>query len=377
LKALNTKDKIYFPGLNGIRFIAALFVILRHAEQHREEMNLPNLLDWRFLEAAGGLGVSIFFVLSGFLITYLLLAEKEQIGTIAIRKFYMRRVLRIWPLYYLILVLSFFVLPYIPFFESDVRWYMGEGPMQLGLYIFFMPNVAYVLCDLVTYAAQAWSVGVEEQFYLVWPWLIRKKRKVELMLWTIVVGYLVVKFGLYGLKRFYWSDGLHHLQQFLISFRIHEMAMGGIFATWLYRQDGKLNWLYHPATQVAALAGFVVLIYVPNYLMIQTEIHAACIATIILNAASNPRTFIKLENKPLNYLGKISYGLYMYHNIALMIGLKLLIAAGIENVWLDFLVPVVLTIVLAGLSYTYFESWFLRRKTKYTHVISGDAANEK
>src|ERR1700679_371071 len=110
-------NALYFPNLNGLRFIAALAVIIHHAEAFRWIFGLPNA--WRTVPAIGHLGdfgVVLFFVLSGFLITYLLLEEERVHGRIEVGRFYVRRALRIWPLYYLFVALALFALPYLSFF---------------------------------------------------------------------------------------------------------------------------------------------------------------------------------------------------------------------------------------------------------------------
>ena len=99
-------NKIYFPNLNGIRFIAAFAVILHHLEQFKYLLGYKNNWENPIIHQIGPLGVILFFVLSGFLITYLLLVEEKQTKTISIKSFYMRRILRIWPLYYLIILLN-------------------------------------------------------------------------------------------------------------------------------------------------------------------------------------------------------------------------------------------------------------------------------
>jgi len=112
------KQKVYFPNLNGLRFIAAFLVIIHHVEQFKSILKLENY--WGkipFIGIIGKLGVVLFFVLSGFLITYLLLTEEYSFKKISVKKFYMRRVIRIWPLYFLIILLAFIVLPNIQIFN--------------------------------------------------------------------------------------------------------------------------------------------------------------------------------------------------------------------------------------------------------------------
>ena len=109
-------ERVYFPNLNGLRFIAALMVIVHHIEQYKSIYGLPNNFSSTTIQIFGELGVVLFFVLSGFLITYLLLEEESQTNTIAVRDFYVRRILRIWPLYFLIVILALLVLPNIPMF---------------------------------------------------------------------------------------------------------------------------------------------------------------------------------------------------------------------------------------------------------------------
>src|SRR3974390_393912 len=166
--------KIFFPNLNGVRFVAALMVIVHHVEQTKKYFHLPSQYQDNVMGTdLGGLGVTLFFVLSGFLITYLLLAEKTDSGTVSLRDFYVRRILRIWPLYFFVVLLAFFVLP--AFFRGLMvgnfadTLYPNFGT-KLAMYLFFVPNVLFVLHAYyapVLFASQAWSVGVEERFYLV------------------------------------------------------------------------------------------------------------------------------------------------------------------------------------------------------------------
>lgn len=194
-------NKIYFPNLNGIRFIAAFLVIIHHIEQIKNLFGLESKWTNPAINLIGPLGVILFFVLSGFLITYLLLVEEKEMKGISIKSFYIRRILRIWPLYYLIIVLSFFLIPQISFLNltgwSDHIY--DDFFLKLVLFVFFLPNLALVLFPPVAYASQTWSVGVEEQFYLIWPILIKNVKNKKRLLYTIIFGYLFLKLILFNL----------------------------------------------------------------------------------------------------------------------------------------------------------------------------------
>jgi peptidoglycan/LPS O-acetylase OafA/YrhL len=198
----NSTKKIYFPNLNGLRCIAAFLVIIHHIEQLKSLLNINNF--WEelpFVQQLGILGVNLFFVLSGFLITYLLLAEELEFKTIHIGKFYMRRILRIWPLYFLIVFLAFFVLPHIslfilPGYGKDVIY--SNLFLRLFLYAIFLPNVVQPLLGIVPYVSQTWSIGTEEQYYLIWPIILKyiKNHRIALML-LIIILYFVIGYFLY------------------------------------------------------------------------------------------------------------------------------------------------------------------------------------
>ena len=105
----NTTPKIFFKGLNELRAIAALAVLFHHVELFKNKEGFSSLLNFKYssylISHIGRNGVNLFFVLSGFLITFLLLQEKENNSTIMLKKFFLRRIFRIWPLYYFILII--------------------------------------------------------------------------------------------------------------------------------------------------------------------------------------------------------------------------------------------------------------------------------
>ena len=371
------KQKIYFPNLNGLRFIAAFLVIIHHIEQLKSISNFENY--WGtipFIGIIGKLGVVLFFVLSGFLITYLLLTEEDSFKKISIRKFYIRRILRIWPLYFFIIILAFLILPNIdlfvlPNYGKDVIY--SNLFLKLFLYAIFFPNLVLSLLGVVPYASHTWSIGTEEQFYLVWPVIIKhfKKYRIGLMLF-IIAFYLAFKFFLTT----HYSDILPYknvITAFWSTFSIDCMAIGGIYAILLFQKSKLLKLLKNNILFYLTIIVTVILmlkgIYIPKF---HYEFYSILFGIIILNFAANDTIKISLENKIFNYLGNISYGLYMYHPIGIVLALAISISIGFTTNWFIYPLSFTLTIIIAGFSYKYFESFFLKFKDKFSIVLSGN-----
>jgi len=370
-------SKIYFPNLNGLRFIAAFLVIIHHIEQFKLVLKLENYFyTIPFILVIGKLGVVLFFVLSGFLITYLLLAEESAFKKISIGKFYIRRILRIWPLYFLILFLAFVVLPNIGLFTfpgMGKDFIYSDLWLKILLYAFFFPNLVVAMLGIVPYASHTWSIGTEEQFYLVWPVILTYIRRFRIWLMaSIVVFYLFFEKILasqYG--DFIPSKGT--IAAFWSTFNIDCMAIGGIFAILLFQQSKLLKlflnkYIFYIAliTVSSLMIKGIIIPYVHN------ELYAVLFGLIILNFAANNQIGISLENKVLNYLGNISYGLYMYHSIGIILAISIAKSAGITTNWLIYPLSFILTILIAGLSYRYYESYFLQFKHRFSKIISGN-----
>ena len=178
-------NRIYLPGLNGLRALAAISVLVSHIFQNTfgnwglKYLRLPLFTD----------GVTLFFVISGFLITYLLMQELSKTKTIDIPKFYVRRILRIWPIYYLYIFVVIGVLFWVGN-ESDILNY------TLLYYVFFAANIPFLSAAGIALIVHYWSIGVEEQFYLFWPWLVKlSKNKIVIITLSVLVLWVVLKFG--------------------------------------------------------------------------------------------------------------------------------------------------------------------------------------
>jgi peptidoglycan/LPS O-acetylase OafA/YrhL len=366
------EKKRYFPNLNGIRCIAALLVVFHHLEQAKHALGIANVYEWPIIQHAGRLGVGLFFVLSGFLITYLLLEERGRFGNVDAKKFYLRRVFRIWPIYFLIIGLSFFVFPHLellsyPGVEEKLTVDLAE---RLGLLLLVLPNFAFVLYDLPYWCAQTWSIGVEEQFYYLWPWLIKyPKRRIPIIFFflAITAGILFL-----GLKMVNPSEEVKDamITTFLGQFRIQTMALGG-FCAWLVYKEKEhiLRIVFRKDLQIAVYTMLAVLFFSGVHFNGFLEVYAVFFAFFVLNVSCNKKTIISLQNPFMDYMGRISYGLYIYHVFVIVVIINVLTKyspkwEGPVYQTVLYILSLLGSIAVASLSYSYFEKPLLAFKDK-------------
>lgn len=361
------KEVVYFPGLNGIRAIAAIIVVVFHTDQWSGYFGLESIGFWK--TEMHSYAVVLFFVLSGFLITFLLLKEKSQFGKISYRKFYTRRILRIWPVYYLVLFAGTMLLVLFHF------WTPRSLPLIFLFHFFLVPNLVFSFGFKAELIGVLWSVGVEEQFYAFWPFMVNKSKK--------LIRTLLIFLGIYLSAKLILSTQVSSIE-FLTYFNFIPfdlMAIGAI-ASWLFYTKSKLlRYIYHPLTQITAWGFLLISIFngpiqIPIFPIFVKNYHAVIYSIIILNVSTNPNTLISLENKLFNFLGKISYGIYAYHFLVLFL-VSLVVKRFMPYLKYDWLKESVMflsvlgaSIIVSHLSYRYFESWFLKKKKKFMLVKS-------
>ena len=376
--------RVFFPNLNGLRFLAVLLVIFDHLELVRSESGLPSFWSNPAISLLGQLGVTLFFVLSGFLITYLLLAEKETLGEIKFGAFYLRRVLRIWPLYFVVVILGLFVLPHIAFFTppGTLTQLYDHFAAKIVLYALILPNVALVLYPPVAYLGQAWSIGVEEQFYIIWPVLLHFSTH-------YFRNFLLLAGGIFVVGQLSWAlttpqrhilpinEITDFIKHFLFYFRIQCMAVGGLFAWVLYRNKvGILKWLT-PRPVQAGVWGLLLVMMVRGQTVpyCTQELYSVMFGVVVLNLALTDSSLVNLRHKALDYLGRISYGLYMLHLIAIVVALRVVslfvVPASPWHHLATFLVALVGSVALAAFSFRYLETPFLGLKKRFARIQSG------
>ncbi len=390
-----SNSKVFFPGLNGLRFIAAFAVVVHHLEQIKLFFGLPSVFYvYPVIKIMGELGVTLFFTLSGFLITYLLLVEKERFKTIAVKDFYVRRVLRIWPLYYAVIIAGLFILPHIHFFDipTYTAGYNYKFGIKTTLYFLLLPNVVSNLYAYMPYLAQTWSIGIEEQFYYIWPWIMKFTRRYLFVLFSIIFGLIVITAALSHFANH--ADDISQSSnavkaitlayKFFRMLRISCMAIGGIAAYLIYTFNMRvLKFVFLRATQLITYFTLLTLIFSGiEFPMASHEVYSVLFAIVILNVSSNHESYLKLENKAINYLGKISYSIYMWHGIAITIGLHIarFFQPELNTLWANaiyYFATFALTLAMAAASYTYFETPFLKFKHLFAKVDSGNDVKSK
>ena len=351
--------KLFLPGLNGLRAIAALSVILAHVSETLVE---KRILNTNYFGHFGGYSVTIFFTLSGFLITFLLLKELELQSKIDIKKFYIRRILRIWPLYFFYILLIVIVMK---FTVPSTIWY----------YVFIVPNIPFALhlagnsMITIPLLIHYWSLGVEEQFYAFWPWMLKNAKKIKKTILIFCVAYFGLKVVLSIL------NAPIVIQSILLHTRFCCLGIGGIGAC-LYFENNKIV-VFVKQKFVEILAWLIIVLFLLNVIrvfsIVNHEIIALTVVVLIINQISNSKTIIPLENKLFDYLGKISFGLYIYNPLILYFISFLLLDTN-ENKPLKATLFIVSTftavILVAHLSYFYFEKRFLNLKNRFTTIES-------
>jgi len=339
----------YEPGLDVLRFVAFLMVFLSHAFPALAwQVDYPSRLAvWRAtLIQAGAFGVDIFFALSAFLITTLLAAEYREHGSIRLSAFYMRRSLRIWPLYYVFLIAICFMLP---------RW-LPLSPLpptyRPGFFLFY----GNWLCALRGYSHSSadilWSVSVEEQFYVIWPlllWITAFSGVALLSTLFFAIGFAVQAMLVY-------QSAVHPALWCNTMVCFEPLAVGAALAVlWTHRRvfSRFKQWIGGSV----AVAGFIMAACIcptldgPLSLFAYPLVAAVSGLMVVLFLGwSQPQSVI---GKTLIYLGKISYGLYVVHLAVLSVIPHRPLCA------------LLITILLAHLSYQFLESPFLRLKNRF------------
>jgi peptidoglycan/LPS O-acetylase OafA/YrhL len=365
----------HMPALDGVRGLAILAVLLFHfvVPAHPTEP-IGAAINWLF--SYGALGVDLFFVLSGFLITGILYDSRTDPSYF--RNFYMRRVLRIFPLYYGVLVIVFFVVPAIPALHGTEI--AGLRSHQAWAWLYGV-NIYLAIHDgwVMSYIEHFWSLAVEEQFYLVWPlvvWLLAAKPQRFLAFSLAValasfVGRIVA--SLFGASSI--------VTTVLTPFQLDSLAIGGFIAVYLRQPGGEAATQRLIVPMIFAGIGLLLLQFGARHFFEHVDalqslrsgafhllLAALLLKALVAPTASGWSRFFRSSS--MVTLGKYSYGLYVYHHFfsyyftkhGTVLVLASLMGSDIAALVIQALAGMAASMVIAWLSYEYFEKYFLRLK---------------
>ena len=307
---------------------------------------------------AGGFGVDLFFVLSSYLITELLIREYNHYGKVDVRSFYIRRALRIWPLYFFFLSASVLLIPYIiPGDKLELNY--------LLLFILFAGNwgcAAYGFPNSV--AAPLWSISLEEQFYLTWPVLISLLgvRRIKQMAITMLVIANVTRLILAFSNP---SDVSIWCNTFV---RLDPIACGALLS-WILR--GRVPAMKSAGRIFLFSLGLFIWFLVANFtkatgltiLINYPAVTCGSLLMLISVLRMNGQRWLRFPY--LIYLGRISYGLYVYHMFSIAF-----VARFVAGTLARAPISLCLTIIISAISYRWIEQPFLRIKERFTYVKS-------
>lgn len=284
----------YIPELQGLRGLAVLAVVIYHSHPRLEGTPFYRASLW------GWAGVNLFFVLSGFLITSILLESRSKPHYF--RNFYGRRALRIWPVYLLVLAIVY----------ARADWFVGLPPLTAVLhapwwaYLLFLQNLFHL--TLPPALGPTWSLAIEEQYYVLWAPLVRLFSRTWLLVGVLVAA--LVASPLFRMTHRSWITPTHTLTH------LDGIAMGSLIALTLHSLDlSRRTWL---VLGIAAMAcGFPLAFTVLGGTAfldcgLTLGFGGAVLAAIAGTGARNPLGAV-LRRGPLPYYGRISYGMYMTH----------------------------------------------------------------
>lgn len=344
----------HFGSLDGLRALSVIAVIWHHTVGH--DPRLPQLF------SAGAHGVTLFFAISGFLITTLLLRENQGGGVIDLRAFYIRRALRIFPLYYAV-VFVYVVLVLL------VERNSPAGREFIGNLVFFMTYTSnwFVPLEGRVIFYFAWSLAAEEQFYLLWPSVQRffsPRRALAAMLSAISV---VIGLQWWASEPLVAASWPRWWYQAVVDFPL-AICFGVVLAYLLHdvRAYRALRWVFgfHDSSAVWAAALLLALGWGRSAL----AIHLA--AALFVGSCVYREDHVLaplLRWRPLVFIGSVSYGVYLLHMLVKNVAVRALAVFGAGDArYLVFVLTLLGAVAVAALSFRYFESIFLRKKMRYS-----------
>ena len=351
------------PSLDGLRAISIAMVVMGHSSATARQLNpsASTVLSWL---GEGGLGVSIFFVISGFLITTLLTREERHTQSIDLKKFYLRRAFRIFPAFYVywLLILALTVLGYVHVSHMDL--------FSSAVYVW---NYVHRTVD-TWFLGHTWSLSVEEQFYLLWPFVL-KLAKAERAKW-IALG-VVVFAPFIRLASYFWLPSTRPLIGMMLPTRADSLMVGALLA--LFAQNAAHCAILKRKTKstlipLVALCFFAIdtilsrrfkgIYILPVGYTLQNLMIAALVTHVVFHDTT--RLGKILNHRILIHVGTISYSLYLWQQLFL---------TPMNTTFMGrFPLNLLCALIAAELSYYIIEKPFLRMRKRFSNSHSGVSA---
>lgn len=378
---VTNNTKIHFENLDALRFLAFFAVFFSHVFSYYSYSFSNKYIELfhRHFFINGNLGVNFFFVLSGFLISWLLFLEKDKYHKIDIKAFYMRRILRIWPVYFMVVLIGF-ITPICFNFSSlsQPNFHVASTINQLPYYLCFLGNFDLIINGPTNFILSVlWSVSVEEQFYLLWPLLFYflKHKNIRNVCLILIISSFIY--------RYFNSDVKSYLSSLSV---MSDLAIGGLVAyLCIYNQKFK-TWISTISQTKIYIVYIILIVYIPlhgfshifgntffsYYYPFESIIFSVLFAFIIIEQNFSKNSFFKFGRMNfLNNYGKISYGLYSFHMLMFPIAFYITdFVVIIKNDFIEYciriLISLLFTMIFSKLSFEYFESFFLKFKNKFS-----------
>jgi peptidoglycan/LPS O-acetylase OafA/YrhL len=344
VKGTDTLQRKHIPQLDGLRGLAVLLVLLAHSA-----IAFTHIPAMKWIDGYGSLGVQLFFVLSGFLITRILLDTRDT--PYYFRNFFAKRSLRIYPLYYALLI---FVMFSGLVHQHGVRWWP---------YTLFLSNLVYGDTTQPAPLGPVWTLAVEEQFYIFWPVIVSllPRRRLEQLCYTIITGAICLR--LTGV-----------LQSHNTLLQLDALAAGALIAC---RFEQIAAWRPYASFVTCILPlGLGLPAGLLNNLSQTAQVIGGTALLIVLLDDAAPVS--KVFSAPAaRYLGKISYGVYLLHSLVFAgflksgFGQAIIVSGSAIAATLCLLGEFALVIAIATVSFFFFESPFLRLKKYFEQQKPG------
>lgn len=352
-------NRKHFHTFDALRFFSFLIVFIHHVP-------IPESSIFSFFSKSGGIGVTFFFVLSGFLITYILVHEKSVTGQILLKKFFVRRILRIWPLFYAMILFAFLT-PYLLHILHISYSNEGYKPNWL-MSMLFLENYKMMITDSfpnVSPLRIMWSLCIEEHFYIIWGILISiiPLRRIPHLIWGSIL--------MANLSRIIYTHyGIATADLFT---NIDYFAFGAIPAYILVLKTellDKMEKLSSGIKYLIALTSLILIFGIPNLKLewlnlLAPSLYGTFFSLTILFTLPQ-KNYLKIrDDLGISKLGVFTYGLYLFHTIVINFFLQIKVSSFDYNWQLILFTSLITTILISIMSYHIFEKQFLKLKVYF------------